>query len=170
MTVIAFDGRTVAADKRSNDNGSIRTVTKLHRLFNDDGTIKAVLAVNGFADHGMELVAWYKAGANPETYPHGKRGSEMYTFLQVFRPGKRVIEYQCGPVPIVFEDEKFAGGSGRNAAMGALLAGCSAIEAVKIASQVDAACGNGVDFVELYDDAPGSGGTGASAPGEAASA
>lgn len=56
MTVIAWDGQTLAADKRAVSGGGIaRTVTKIMR--HDD----ALLAITGDWDAGAEMRAWLTA-------------------------------------------------------------------------------------------------------------
>ena len=64
MTVVAWDGRTLAADKMSCSDGYGYTVTKVHRL--RDGSI---VAFSGDGDNAMALLAWLDAARNPATYP-----------------------------------------------------------------------------------------------------
>lgn len=142
MTVIAFDGRTVAADKKSTSYGHSRTVNKLNVIDRD-----TVVVGCGSADRIMHVVEWFKRGADPAFFPDYKGLPDNdVPELWVFRKGQKVGKYEHTPFLIEFEDTCVAGGSGRDAAMGAMLAGAGAIRAVVIASEVCSDCGHGVDF------------------------
>lgn len=163
MTVIAFDGRTVAADKLAVTNSGYKsTTTKIFRA--DD----AILGFAGSASHGVRLRAWFVAGADPEKFPEHHNREDSANMI-VFRAGKRVLVYENSPVPIVLEDEVFAEGIGRHAALAAMLMGADARRAIEVACKVNDGCGHGVDVLELNGDAPGSGGTCASSAGATAS-
>jgi 20S proteasome alpha/beta subunit len=168
MTVIAFDGRTVAADKQASGYARTRTVTKLFQVHGDDAQLTAILAICGSASDGLQLVAWYKAGANPEKFPPRPSVEDQRANLVVFRPGKHPMQYEYTPIPVVFEDPIFAAGCGGDLALGAMLAGADAKRAVEIASMHDEHCGHGVDVMELYGD-PDVGSTCAASPGTSAS-
>lgn len=143
MTVIAFDGKTLAADKRAITGGGIvRTVTKIERF----GAF--LLAITGGIDVGFELREWFKAGAKPDQFPEAAR--EDKSVLIAIRKGM-VMTYASGPYPMVIEAEKCAFGSGRDYAEAAMYLGKSAIEAVKVACVFQSDCGNGIDMLELCD-------------------
>lgn len=150
MTTIAYDGATVAADRLVVNDGHKRTATKLFQHGHE------VLAVNGPLDHGMMLVAWYQAGAKTAEYPHAASRDDA-AYLTVFAAGQPVREYEGHPVPLVFVDAKFATGSGKEAAMGAMLAGATAVQAVHIASMICEGTGPDVDYMEWKDVRPGEG-------------
>lgn len=146
MTVIAYDGHTVAADKQATNGDYRATVTKLHRVGHE------VLAFCGHADVGLAMVAWYRAGCPVDQFPNKGLSNEDATWLYVFAPGARVRCYQRQPIPIIFEDPLFAAGSGCAVAKGALLAGADARRAVEIACQVLDGCGMGVDAEDLVGE------------------
>lgn len=144
MTVIAWDGKTLAADKRGSDNGIARTVTKIRRT--KDGHL---IGTSGGSSRGMELAAWYEAGAIPAEFPATERDEDKCAMLVVIRPGPSVVFFMANPYGKVFEDEKFAMGSGRDFATTCMHLGMEAKEAVRIASELDMNCGNGIDVLSL---------------------
>lgn len=157
MTVIAFDGRTVAADRQGTSAGVRRNVTKLIRA--DDG---AVLSFSGDAAHGLEMIAWYNAGRDPNQFPTSREpgaGPNSGAFLHVFQVGRKVMTYEWGPFPLIWEDRQFAAGNGQLAAMAAMVMGADARRAVEIACQLVDGCGGGVDVMELHSDTNGAAGT-----------
>ena len=139
MTVIAWDGMTLAADKRALTGGAMhRTTTKIEQHGD------ALLAVTGGWDVGIELREWWKAGAKPSDFPPKAR-DDVATLI-VIRPGA-VVTYASGPYPLPMEGEKFAFGSGRDFAEAAMYCGKTAAEAVAVACHFQSDCGNGIDVL-----------------------
>ncbi len=143
MTVIAWDGKTVAADRRSTESGTIRTVTK---LYVHEG---AVLAYSGTAIAGQAMVKWYRGGCVPSEFPEIQKDKEDWCRFVVFRHGAQPMCYERALEPLVFEDPWFACGSGRDYATAALYLGKTATEAVSVACQFDSNCGNGIQSIDL---------------------
>lgn len=143
MTVIAWDGRTLAADKRCTLGGLIVAVGKL-KAHNG-----CLLAASGDSSMGRELVAWFCAGAKASAWPANNCDADKGACLVVVVPDGTLWRYENGPHPYRVESVPVAFGSGSEAAMGAMLAGADAAASVKIASQVNAYCGNGVDWMRL---------------------
>ena len=142
MTVIAWDGKTLAADKMACSAGYGYTVTKVHRL--RDGGIAAFA---GDGDGAMALLAWLNAAQNPAAYPEAQKDND--TSALVIRPDGSVWSYGKTPYPQRIECERYAMGHGRDFALAAMHCGKSAREAVDLACQLDVYCGNGVDTLEL---------------------
>lgn len=142
MTVIAFDGRTLAADKRATTGGGmVRTITKIERHNGE------LLAVTGGLDIGLEMKEWYKAGADPERFPEVARKDDA---VLIVIKNRRIYSYASGPYPMEIEARKCAFGSGRDFAEAAMYLGRTAVEAVEIASLFQSDCGNGVDSFDLW--------------------
>jgi hypothetical protein len=144
MTVIAFDGKTLAADKLACNGNTKNTTTKIRRAANG-----SLLAVCGDLSVGMEMVAWYEAGAKPTDYPTSNRDPERGCSLVCIAPTGEVWRYESGPHPFRLEGEFFAFGCGDIAALVAMACGKTAAEAVEVVSRFDRGCGNGVDSLEL---------------------
>ncbi|MBI3157604.1 MAG: hypothetical protein HYZ20_19665 [Burkholderiales bacterium] len=141
MTVIAWDGAALAADKRAVIGGGIaRTVTKIVRRGD------ALLGITGDWDVGAELRAWWIGGADPMQFPVKAR--EGGATLIVIQRG-RIFSYVSGPHPMEIEAPRAAWGSGRDYAEAAMLLGCDARRAVEVACELQTDCGNGVDVLAL---------------------
>ena len=143
MTVIAWDGKTLAADKRATFGTLIRTTTKIFRVGD------ALAGYCGDAAFGEEMIAWLKRGAEPADFPASNRDKDDWAPMLVIRKGAPVARYERSPYPVLFEDETFAIGCGRDFAIAAMHLGKNAREAVEVAIALDSGCGNGIDTLEL---------------------
>jgi 20S proteasome alpha/beta subunit len=144
MTVIAWDGKILAADKWSCNSGLIRTVTKIHRVGG------AIVAVAGNLDQGLLMIEWVRQGCNPETFPKSQSGDNWATLVVADKDGLR--HYEQTPYPIIVEDQIWAAGSGRDFALAAMHLGKDATEAVEVACVFQSDCGNGCDWFEIGPD------------------
>jgi len=139
LTVIAWDGKHLAVDRRATGNGAIHTSKKFREL--EDGT---VLVASGSKDMSLAMMDWYAQGAHAQNFPDAQKADVTAVHLIVFKDGWPV-EYGRTPFPMRFEDRIQAWGSGSDLAIGAMEAGADAEEAVAIASRRESSCGNGVD-------------------------
>ena len=143
MTVIAWDGKTLAADKRSDSGGHINVTTKISRFG------ELLVGLTGNLSRACEMRDWFCAGADPKTYPAPLRDDKDYAAILVIYPGRLIRKYESGgPFPCEFEGDQFAMGSGRDYARAALHLGKSAAEAVQVACEFDPGCGNGFDILD----------------------
>lgn len=147
MTVVAWDGLTLAADKLSTDGTSRRTSTKVVRASNG-----ALMAACGDASRCREIEAWYERGAKPEDFPPTQRIADTAAWLLVVEPGPVLKYFQVTPYALVIEDRQFAMGSGRDYAMAAMHLGKTAEAAVAVAIALCPECGNGIDTLTLEQD------------------
>jgi len=141
MTVIAWDGKTLAADRKACFGDTEYSTQKLWPLA--DG---GALAFCGDLDCGMSMKRWYEEGADISKWPEFQK-SERWALLIIALPGQPVIIYEKLPEAFSYLDPLQAWGSGREAALGAMAMGADAIKAVEIASLVVHNCGRGYDFV-----------------------
>lgn len=147
MTIIAWDGKTLAADKRATYSGLARTVTKISRTHKGE-----LVAFSGDFDMGVALVQWYVGDGYAERYPNNKDNNGiMKTQMMVIRLDGTICIYEREPVPMTFTDPQTAMGSGRDYAMAAMHLGCTAVQAVQVACDLDIFCGNGIDTLQLND-------------------
>lgn len=137
MTTIAWDGKTLAADRLLSCGNARYTVAKIRRL--DDGRLIGAAGTDGPA--AMEHVAGNMA-ALPEDLKKGE------TTVCVIHPGGRA-EHWNGESRYVVLDPFWAIGSGRDFATAAMHLGKTAAEAVEIAARFDNGTGLGVDTMEL---------------------
>src|SRR4051812_1035464 len=126
MTVIAWDGKTLAADKRASSGGLMRTVTKIRRIYGN------LVGVSGDACHMEALFTWFASGADPAKYPSFQNDENKHSDLLVVTPQGEIHKYEHAAFPIRFEDRLFAMGSGRDYALAAMHLGKSASEAVEV--------------------------------------
>ena len=143
MTVVAFDGRTLAADRMGDAGGLRRSVTKIRRF---DG---GLLGSSGSSSRGAEIFAWIASGADPARVPAFQVSAEECESVMVVRNDRTVWIYTCSPYPFQMEDPFHAIGSGRDFAMAAMFLGHDARTAVEVASQFCSSCGMGIDTLEL---------------------
>lgn len=145
MTVIAWDGTTLAADKRGDYSGAALTVTKLHRVDRD-----RIAAVSGCGSHGMAVLQWLRDGADIAKYPP-PCGDDRALVVVVHRDGT-VLSYEGhGYCVSLTEATPLAMGAGRDFAMGALAMGADARQAVEITNRFSMYCGNGVDTMRFEE-------------------
>lgn len=140
MTVVAWDGKTLAADKRAVNNGLARTVTKIRKI----GPL--LVGVAGDCTCGLEMFKWIEHGRDPAKFPAKQLDKEEWATVLVIEGGQ-VRVYERSPEPMTFEGEHFACGSGRDFAIAAMHLGKSAAEAVAVACLFETSCGNGVDEI-----------------------
>lgn len=141
MTVIAWDGKTLAADKLANFGGLSRTVTKIRRI----GDL--LVAASGTTWGAAEAFAWVERGRKPEDFPAVLRDKDDWVPLLVVEAG-RIWLYERGPHRTEVEDRLFAMGNGRDFALAAMYLKADARMAVEVASHFCPDCGLGVDTLE----------------------
>ena len=140
MTVIAVRAGVMAADTRRTDNGTITTCTK---LFYRGGDIIGLAGDDGPA---LLFVDWYKSGrAKPEIFVTG----EADFFALVLDSRRRVWLYDKWCRGEQIRAPFYAIGTGADAALGAMHAGKSAIEAARIACKIDMHCGLPVTYMSI---------------------
>lgn len=140
MTCIAWDGKTLAADKAATNSGHSTTVTKIHRVG------EGLVALAGDEAAVMAGLAWLRGVRNPADYPDVMKTTDsvMWEIL----PGgfKR---YTTSPYPDCVESPRMAMGCGRDYALAVMHLGHDARRAVEVACALDNNCGNGIDTLTL---------------------
>jgi 20S proteasome alpha/beta subunit len=141
MTVVAWDGKTLASDRRCSQGGFITEVTKLYKVGH------VIMGGAGSADMINEMIMWFVSGATPETFPELQRNVQECCTILAIGPDSKAMLYQSSPYPIHIEGKPFAIGAGRDFAVMAMHLGKTAKEAVELTALFCSDCGNGVDFV-----------------------
>ncbi len=150
MTTIAWDGQTLAGDKRTSFGGMHATTTKVHRM--PIGPYQgALVAGAGPAVLIQEMLRWIATGADPQSFPQSNRTEDKCCCILVVTPEGRLLYFDNTPDPMTIENEQWAIGSGRDFAMAAMFLGKDAVEAIVVASALDTGTGNGVDALRLRD-------------------
>lgn len=142
MTVIAWRGNTIAADRMQCHGDTQAQIEKIHK---EPGGV--IFAIAGGASAGRLLMDWYREGADPSKWPKCQEHPELWASLIVWEPNTPYpFYYQQFPSKLYTRpNDYFVWGSGREVAIGALYHGATAIEAVEAANHHCAGCGFGVD-------------------------
>jgi len=138
MSVVVWDGHTLAADKQGTIGDLRVKTTKMVRL--DSGEL---LAWVGGQEEGMALENWYVNGCKPEEWPESQNAEGWGKLIAIVKG--RAYEYEQLPIRQSVQSVPAAWGSGRDFALGALAMGADAVGAVKVACKFSTTCGMGVD-------------------------
>lgn len=144
MSVIAWDGKMLAADRMAVSFDLAVPVCKIERLGNE------VLAWTGTQEHGLLLLVWYRNGAKPAEWPAFQRTDDWTRLVIASANGVRFYERE--PIPQTVSSKRAAWGSGRDFALGAMEMGATAYQAIITASSFSINCGCGVDAYEFCPD------------------
>jgi 20S proteasome alpha/beta subunit len=144
MTVIAWDGETLAADKRCVSNGVPSTMTKIFAI-----SPGMMAGISGDAAYGMALVQWLMRGAKDSDFPKKPRNDTHAIVMVVTRGEQGCRIYENSPLSIRIEDKHHAIGSGRDFALAAMKLGYGAVRGVELAGELDINCGNGIDVLRF---------------------
>lgn len=139
MTIVVFDGTSLAADKAAICMGYATTVTKIYRVPG------GLVGLAGDGDHAMRLLDWFRKGRDLATYPKDQAENDVSAVLIDHQ--RRIWSYGKTGFPQLCEDKVYAMGHGRDFALAALYLGCDARKSVEVTCALDALCGNGVDVL-----------------------
>lgn len=135
MTVVAWDGKTLAADK----------------MFMRGDTVGSVLKIWVYEDMAFACYGDLTLGIQMRDHllhekPWPKPEEKCFAGLVVLDKNG-IVFYESGssPAPIHPTDSFCAWGVGREAALGAMEMGADAVKAVEVASKWVSGCGRGVD-------------------------
>lgn len=139
MTTIAWDGRTLAADRQLTTNGVRFTTTKAHRL--KDGSLYGSC---GQLELNIAVLAYLNGeGEKPVM------GKDDDFDGMLIKPDGSAWMLNKLLQPIAIESPYYATGSGRDFALCAMRLGKTAREAVELASEQDIWTGMGVMTLEI---------------------
>lgn len=137
MTVIAYDGKTLAADRRTLASNSDILCPPRTKVFVLEGVGAVATCGNAQPDaRKREVLTKLQPGANWQGFPEG------FTGMALMADGRCVLIGEGYVMPVV---APHALGSGHEVARGAMLAGADAKTAVEITSALVVTCGDGVD-------------------------
>lgn len=145
MSVIAWDGKTLAADRMAVNNGLNLVAQKLFIVHQHD---LIALAFTHGMEEGHMLMQWYLHGAKKEEWPSFQDDENRWARLVILKQDGLYTIEQC-PIEIQQSHAPLAWGMGRDFALGAMMQGADATRAVEIANELSIYCGFGVDTVNL---------------------
>lgn len=146
MTVIAWDGETMAADRQASIGNY--TYAQIQKIFRVEGV--GLVGFSGLSSAGIAVIEWLRNGAVREDYP--LEDSDECTVM-VITQSKKIILFN-GPTPVIIEAPFHAIGSGCDFALASMYLGKKAVQAVEVACALDESCGNGIDSLDLWEDVP----------------
>ena len=141
MSVVAWDGKYVAADRQGTSGNLICVCRKLMKIRGYG------VGFIGRADTGALMAEWFREGAKVSNFPCDVQQSDSGATLIVVG---RVKAWEICEYPLFEEvrDPFWAWGTGREVALGAMAMGVDAKTAVETAMRFDVNCGVGMDFLE----------------------
>lgn len=146
MSIIVWDGKTLAADKQATNAGLKAVVTKIFRVGDDLVGFSGDLAYIGGMKH------WLETGAEPQNFPKHQEDKDDWVGTLVIKPDGRVLKYERCAYPIDFsQNTVMCIGSGRDFAYGALAMGADAVKAVEVTCKYEAFCGIGIDTLTFKE-------------------
>lgn len=143
MTVVAWDGKTLAVDRIGNCEGWSYRTRKLW-LFPKR---KAACAFAGNLGRMAEIAKWVGEGCRRSAFPEFQRDPELGVEGLVVLDGLPFVltySYELVPSLGLFH----AVGYGRDFALAAMALGHTAVEAVSLAGHLCTSCGKGVDWAD----------------------
>lgn len=147
MTTIAFDGKTLAADRCSWSGATRRAVRKVFKLSAPDGR-QFLIAFCGDGSFALAVLVWMRnQGEKPKCQDFGV--DPINQFAIVIDEKCRIWSLSANLTYSRFYERIMALGGGQEFAWGALEAGASAKRAVEIAIKRSDYAGLGVDCVKF---------------------
>mgnify|MGYP003149565023 CR=1 len=151
MTVVVWDGETLATDRQASD-GSLKWETdKAWYVMRDDKPY--IVSGVGYLKYIVSLREWFINGAVPNEYPYGLKDSATRITTQqlvVVDKDKGLIVYDDSPYPTVHGFVPCAFGDGKEFSYGALSMGATSSEAVGVTNEHSLHCGKGVAIYSLH--------------------
>ena len=142
MSVIAWDGKTLAADRMAVYDSIIIKTKKLITLPTGE-----VFAWAGVVENALAVVKWYQDGQCEPEWPKCQEQDDFASVILL--KDKKLYEYEQAPILQPVLSFPRAWGSGAKFALGAMAAGADAIKAVKITSTLCNQVGLGIDSVSV---------------------
>ena len=143
MSVIAWDGKTMVADRQVSYGNMIGSADKARRVESAEFDAVALVGCTGDAMLIIPMFEWIEGGCDPDSFPKAITPESDFMALVVMSSGSTLV-FGTSPHPVFQDPGIFAIGSGRDFAMAAMYLGKSAREAVEVASHFDITCGCGV--------------------------
>lgn len=146
MTTIAWDGRTLAADKGSWSHGLHQAVKKVHRVTAPDGR-RFLVALAGDSAFAMQVLRWMRGEIED---PGACLADDLSRDVAVvIDERRRVWRLNSRLIYIPYQGRIHAHGAGQEVALGAMMAGADAIKAIRITMAVSDYAARGVDWVRF---------------------
>ena len=141
MTIIVYDGKTLAIDNAAVKDGIKTPIIKSWTTMAGE-----VLTGIGNAAQIALMRDWYTAGASPDAFPASQRdGNPWCDFIVCNSQGLK--RYEKTPAAIDHAHFPCAFGMGKDVALGAMAAGATAERAAQIVEHFVPDCGHGINTI-----------------------
>ena len=144
MTVIVWDGSTLATDTAANDGNSQWYSPKAWYHVVEEGPV--ILAGAGPLHSILAMREWFLDGRKRDAFPVIQTTHPCH-FIVVNKGG--LYRYEDHPLPIEHGRNQCAFGEGKDFAYGALAMGATSQQSVTIANQFSTHCGMSVEVFEI---------------------
>ena len=149
MTVVAYDGKTLATDTQMTYGSLLTTTSKLR------ADASCYYASCGDPAAAEALIEWLTSGGPFPRIPSMPDGEPACVLWCVPRNGE-VPFYISSALPqeVPLTAPYWAGGTGAGVALGAMFVGADAIKAVEAACKHDTQCGGDIEAVTVGEEKP----------------
>jgi len=149
MTTIAWDGKTLAADSCSWSGGCRRRVRKVFKVKSGDGR-EFLVAFAGDGSFALAILEWMRGNKErPNPLEFMSVEDTQNQCALVIDEKLRVWQLSANLVYCRMRERIYAFGAGQEFAWGALEAGATATQAIRIAMKRSDHAGLGVDSVSF---------------------
>jgi ATP-dependent HslUV protease subunit HslV len=155
MTTIAYRDGVLASDSRATyDDWTQSKCIKLYRAKSKVDPVKGDVLVGtaGHSSASLLFLDWLEVGGEPRLHDRGVNEMTEFECLIVHKSGIWVGDRLCRLEKL--EEDFWAAGSGRQAALAAMHCGKSAIDAVRMACRIDSFSGGRVVHMTLAPEPP----------------
>lgn len=147
MTTVAWDGKSMAADRQMTLGSMRHTNTQSKILQGTYHGMPALFAGAGTKVYSAAVIEWLLLGMPDERKPEMPESPDSFAVFVVTELGLHLFVDSLRAIPLGVT--KYAIGTGEDYARGAMAAGASAKRAVEIACEFDINSGMGVDVLTL---------------------
>lgn len=155
MTTIAYKDGVMASDSRCTyDDWTLGKCVKLYRAKSKVDPVKGdvVVGTAGHSSAALLFLDWLEVGGEPRLHDRGVNEMTEFECLIMHKSGLWIADRLCRLE--LLEEEFWAAGSGRQAALSAMHCGKSAVDAVRMAIRLDPFSGGRVVTMTLVPDPP----------------
>ncbi len=154
MTIIVYDGKTLATDKMAIDQ-DIKQSTNKAWYAQHPQLGKVIISGAGELNKIQDMMSWYLKGAEPDKFPKSQMSTPFCQFIVITKRNgyaSNLLRWEQHPAPIKMGESIYAIGQGSHFAYGAMAMGASAEQAVQVANRFSIFCGLGVDTYTLVEE------------------
>lgn len=154
MTIIVYDGKTLATDRMAIDQ-DIKQSTQKAWYAQHPSLGKVIISGAGDINKLNDMRNWYLKGADPAKFPKSQMSTPFCQFIVVTKQRgytSNLLRWEQSPTPITMGEGIYAIGQGSHFAYGAMAMGATAEQAVEVANKFSIFCGLGVDKYTLMEE------------------